>query len=182
MDYVHEYISSKPFYDKNIDVLFPKMLGKFELTNIVDNEKQSTGSGVSLEYTYCESYVTITVYNKTNRSLENGIVSEIILAEMDNSIEELHHRDKAGEYSKVNLCQPKNITYDICKSRITFRCAIANYESKSEEKTSLIMLCGFNKNIIKILYTTNKSLFIYTTEGEKLFDGFMGSLCNILCG
>jgi hypothetical protein len=182
MDYVHDYISSKPFYEKNIDVLFPNKLGKFELKNVLDIEKQSSGSGVLLEYTCCESNVTIYVYNYTIKPIKNGIVYDIIHDEMDKSIDDIYQKEISGQYNNVNICQPKNITYDVRNKKLTFSCTIANYLSKSEEMTSMIMLCAYKNHIIKTLYTTKKALFIYTSEGEKLFDGFMGNICNILCG
>jgi len=180
MDYIHDYTSSKPFYEKNINVLFPNKLGKFELINIIDNEKQSTGSGVSLGYTYCESNLTIYVYNKTIKSIENGIVSDIIINEMDCCIEDVYQMDKSGQKDKVSVCQPKDITYDVGKNKLSFRCAIANNLSKSEEMTTLLMLCGYRNNFIKIIYTTRKTMFLDTTEGEILYDGFMSNFCNIL--
>jgi hypothetical protein len=135
MDYVHDYISSKPFYEKNIDVLFPNKLGKFELVNIIDNEKQFAGLGVLLEYTFYESNVTIYVYNNTVKSIQTGIVSDSIIKEMDSCIDDVYQMEKSGQYIKLEVCEPKNITYDVCNKKFTFRCAIANYVSNLEEKT-----------------------------------------------
>ena len=181
MDYIHNYTSSKPFYEKNINVLFPNKLGSFELVNVMDYERQSPGLGVSLGYNGYKSNVTICVYKKAINSFEKGIESDIIIKEMDYSIEEIYQMENSGEYHRVNVYSPKKITYDVGENKLSFRCTIANYVSMSEEMVSLILLCGYKNHIIKIRYTTSKSIFIDTTEGEKLFDGFMSGLCNLLC-
>jgi hypothetical protein len=180
MQFVPDYLSSVPFYEKNIDVLFPTKLGKFDLVNIFDNEEQRPGLGVTLEYSSNVSEVQISVYNKSINVIDDGEVSDILINEMDSCIGEFYGMGILGSYEKTSILPSHNITFKVGDKKLSFRCTIANYEIKSVAMTTLIMLCGYKKHFLRIIYTTKKSLFINTPEGEKLYDGFMSSLSNIL--
>jgi hypothetical protein len=180
MNFVPDYLSSVPFYEKNIDVLFPTKLGNFDLIKIIDNEEQNPGSGVTLEYSCKVSDARISVYNKLIKLIDDGEVSDIIINEMDSCIDEFYGIGSLGICENITIIQPHNITYKAGEKRLSFRCTIASYDIESEAMTTLIMLCAYKKHFIRTIYTTKKSLFINTAEGEKLYNGFMDSLCNIL--
>jgi hypothetical protein len=180
MNFVPDYLSSVPFYEKNINVLFPTKLGNFDLIKIIDNEEQYPGLGITLEYSCNESDIRISVYNKSIKANDDGEVSEIIIKEMESCLDEIYGMGILNLFENITVLQPHNITYKAGDKKLSLRCTIANYEIKSEAMTTLIMLCAYKKYFLKIIYTTKKSLFINTPEGEKLYDGFMDNLCKIL--
>jgi len=170
---VNKAISAKIVYqDKQTGLAFPASLGGLSYTTLIENEKQRSGTGVSLNYSNTEITAEVSVYNLGLAKIE---VPDITQA-FETSKQAIYTLELSGKYK--NIEQMKNQPAQISIGKVQFHYALFTYltvgKMSYDSAIAEVFLTTYKNYFIKVVVISNKE------SQQKSVDNFMKALKLLL--
>ncbi len=155
-----------------IGVDLPEQIGAFSYTGKTD---YGNGLGYSVEYAQRAGKITIYVYNKNEKNIQDGKNTPLVLRELAGAELEIETAEKLGYYRNL---QKESLSKDLKQATLPYAVSAWGFDISSGRVHSYILVRGYHQYFLKI----RASLFIIngTADTQALvnfiqaLNGFLG--------
>jgi len=170
---VNKATSEKIVYqDKQTGLVFPASLGGLSYTTLIENEKQRSGTGFSLNYHNAEITAEVSIYNLGLTK----ITAPDITQAFETSKQAIYTLELSGKYK--NIEEMKNQPAQISIGKNQFHYALFTYltvgKMSYDSAIAEIFLTTYKNHFIKVLVISTKE------SQQKSVDNFMKALKLLL--
>jgi hypothetical protein len=141
---------AQPAVDKLSGLPLPEELGKLRRTEIIDDEAQHPGLGTAVYYNTPGLRATVYIYNAGQRTIPDGIGSQIVKANYEAAMTEVRKASSIGVYTLTSDVSAGSSYLVPASKTIPVFSAEFSYRQDGAEFFSWLYVTGAKNNLIKL--------------------------------
>jgi hypothetical protein len=170
-------VSAQDVVDKYSGISLPAALGKLRRTEVTDDEATHPGLGIGAAYDAPGLKATIYIYTLGQKSIPNGVESQILKASYEAAKNDLRKASELGIYTLTSDIKSRS-SYLIPGSKaVPVLLAEFSYRQKGAEFSSWLYMTGAGNQIIKLRLS---SLTGERRAVEPKRRGFLAAVADLL--